>query len=143
MKDHWRSDATPTPNYDLQVEIIEGDPHGSDLVVGLNIRGDGRQDITRFIEATGTPPRAFVFLSPPSQGAQSIGGAEDACAMAQAVRERLGQILKSRQLRATRLFVYGPLALSVFLGQQLTSLGLVQLFEYQDPGYLPSCTLRT
>jgi hypothetical protein len=95
------------------------------------------------IEATGVAPNAFVFMSPPNQGAQSIGGAEDACAMAQAVRERLGEILKVRQLRMTRLFFYGPFALSVFLGQQLTSIGQVQLFEYQDPGYIPSCLLRT
>jgi hypothetical protein len=142
-KEHWRSDATPTPGYNLQVEIIEGDPKGGDLVLGLNIRGDGKQDIIRYIEATGTPPSAFVFMSPPTQGAQSIRGAEDACAMARAVRDRLGEILKSRQLRKTRLFVYGPFALSVFLGQQLTSLGQVLLFEYQDPGYVPSCTLRT
>jgi hypothetical protein len=52
--------------------------------------------------------------------------------MAQAVRERLGEILKVRQLRRTLLFFYGPLALSVLLGQQLTSIGKVQLFEYQD-----------
>ena len=66
-----------------------------------------------------------------------------ACAMARAVRDRLGETLKSRQLRTTRLFVYGPFAMSVFLGQQLTSMGQVQLFEYQDPGYVPSCALRT
>jgi hypothetical protein len=79
---------------------------GTDLVLGLNIRGDGRQDVMRYIEATGVAPNAFVFMSPPNQGAQSIGGAEDACAMAQTVRERLGEILKVRQLRMTRLFFY-------------------------------------
>ena len=142
-KEHWRSDATPTPRYALQVEIVEGSSDGTDLVLGLNIRGDGRQDVMRYIETTGVAPNAFVFMSPPNQGAQSIGGAEDACAMARAIRERLGEILKARQLRTTCLFFYGPFALSVFLGQQLTSIGQVQLFEYQDPGYVPSCLLRT
>ena len=125
------------------MEIVEGKSDGTDLVLGLNIRGDGRQDVMRYIEATGVVPNAFVFMSPPNQGSQSIGGAEDACAMAQAVRERLGEILKIRQVRMTRLFFYGPFALSVFLGQQLTSIGQIQLFEYQDPGYIPSCLLRT
>ncbi len=133
----------PTPGYALQVEIIEGRSDGTDLVLGLNIRGDGRLDVMRYIETTGVAPNAFVFMSPPNQGAQSIGGAEDACAMARAIRERLGEILKARQLRMTCLFFYGPFALSVFLGQQLTSIGQVQLFEYQDPGYVPSCLLRT
>lgn len=139
----WRSDATPTANYDLQVEVLEGDPQGSDLVVGLNIRGDGRQDIFRFIEETAMPPKVFVFMSPSTQGAQSLGGAEDACAMARMVRDRLGEILKSQQLRTTRLFFYGPFGLAVFLGQYLTSMGQVKLFEYQDPGYAQSCTLQT
>ena len=142
-KEHWRSDATPTSGYALQVEIVEGRSDGTDLVVGLNIRGDGRQDVIRYVETTGVAPNAFVFMSPPNQGAQSIGGPEDACAMARAVRERLGEILKARQLQTTRLFFYGPFALSVFFGQQLTSIGQVQLFEYQDPGYVPSCLLRT
>ena len=77
-------------------EIAEGKLDGTDLVLGLNIRGDGRQDVVRYIKSTGQIPNAFAFLSPPSQGAQSIGGAEDAVAMAQAVRERLGNILKAQ-----------------------------------------------
>lgn len=142
-KEFWRSDAAPTPGYALQTEITEADPSGTDLVVGLNIRGDGRADVVRYIESTGHAPNAFVFMAPPSQGAQSIGGDGDAVAMAMAVREELGKLLKARQLRMTRLFFYGPFALSVFLGQQLTSIGKIQLFEYQDPSYVPSCLLKT
>jgi hypothetical protein len=73
-RDAWRSDATPTPSYSLQEEIVEGVAGGSDLVLGLNTRGDGRQDVFNYTAASGQPPSAFVFLSPPSQGAQSIGG---------------------------------------------------------------------
>ena len=75
-------------------------------------------------------------------GSQSIAGAEEA-APARAVREQLGQLLKAHGIKRTRLFFYGPFALAVFLGQQLTAAGEIQLFEYQDPGYVPSCTLRT
>ena len=142
-REPWRSDAASTPGYTPQEEITEGRSDGTDLVLGLNIRGDGRQDVVRYVESTGQAPNAFVFMSPPSQGAQSIRGAEDAVTMARAIRERLGVILKARQLRRTRLFFYGPFALSVFLGQQLTSIGQIQLFEYQDPAYVPSCLLRT
>ncbi len=142
-KEAWRSDTPATNPYDLRVEVIEGSQEGGDIVLGLNIKGDGRQDIIKYVESTGNPPRIFAFMSPPSQGAQSIGGAGDACAFAQAVRENLGQLLKKYQLRKTHIFFYGPFALSVFLGQHLTSVGEIQLFEYQDPGYVPSCTLRT
>ncbi len=140
-KEAWRSDTTPRSPYDLQVDLIDGG--GADLVLGLNIRGDGREDILRYVDGTGEPPRLFAFMAPSSLGSQSIGGAEDACAFARAVREQLGQLLKTHGIRRTRLFFYGPLALAVFLGQQLTSVGEIQLFEYQDPGYVPSCTLRT
>jgi hypothetical protein len=142
-KEDWRSDAPDTNPYHLQVEVIDGSHGGPDIVLGLNIKGDGRQDIMRYVQSTGNPPRIFAFMSPPSQGAQSIKGAGDAVAFGQAVREKLGQLLKTHQLRKTRIFFYGPFALAVFLGQQLTSVGEIQLFEYQDPGYVPSCTLRT
>lgn len=142
-KDDWRSDATATNPYDLQVEVSDCSQEGTDIVLGLNIRGDGRADIMGYIESTGTPARIVAFMSPASQRAQSIGGAEDANAFARAVREHLGHLLKKHGLRRTIIFFYGPFALAVFLGQQLTSVGEVQLFEYQDPGYVPSCTLRT
>ena len=129
--------------YDLRTEMEEGRPDGVDLVLGLNIRGDGRQDVKRYIETTGEAARVFAFMSPSSQGSQAIGGSEDACAFARLVRDQMGQIAKTYSLRITRLFFYGPLALAVFLGQQLTSAGEIQLFEYQDPGYVPSCALRT
>jgi hypothetical protein len=142
-KDPWRSDATATNPYQLSTEIVEGVQDGTDIVLGLNIKGDGRQDILKYVESTGRSPRIFAFVSPPSQGAQSIRGAADAVAFGQAVREQLGSLLKKYDLRKTRVFFYGPFALAVFLGQHLTSVGEIQLFEYQDPGYVPSCTLRT
>jgi hypothetical protein len=143
LKGDWRSDATATSPYDLRVETIDGSDKGEDLVLGLNIKGDGRDDVIRYVETAGSTPRLLTFISPPSQGVQSIGGAEDACAFARASRDHLGQTLKNYRLSRTRIFFYGPFALAVFLGQQLTSVGQIQLFEYQDPGYVPSCTLRT
>ena len=143
MKDPWRSDAAATTSYELQIESVDGDIRGADLVLGLNIKGDGRGDVMRYIESTSPRPRIFAFMSPPSQGAQSIGAAGDAVAFSTAVRDQLGRLLKTYQLRRTRLFFYGPFALAVLLGQQLTSVGEIQLFEYQDPGYVPSCSFKT
>jgi hypothetical protein len=140
-KEPWRSDAVATNSYELQAELNDGD--GDDLVLGLNIRGDSREDVRRYIDASGDPPKLLAFMAPPSPGSQSIAGAEEACAFARAVREHLGQLIETHGIKRTRLFFYGPFALAVFLGQQLTSVGEVQLFEYQDPGYVPSCTLRT
>lgn len=142
-KDPWRSDANLTNLYHINVEIVEGVSEGTDIVLGLNIKGDGRQEVIKYVQSTGNIPRVFAFMSPPSQGGRSIGGAGDAVAFGQAVRENLGQLLKKHGLQKTRIFFYGPFALVVFLGQQLTSVGEIQMFEYQDPGDVPSCSLRT
>jgi hypothetical protein len=125
----------------MHVEVVDGG--GTDIVLGLNIRGDGCEDVRRYIKSTGVPPKLFAFMAPASPGSQSIAGSAEACAFAMAAREHLGALLKKNGVRHTRLFFYGPQALGIFFGQQLTSVGKVQLFEYQDPGYVPSVLLST
>lgn len=138
----WRSDVGPTRSYQVQSELIDGD--GKDIVLGVSISGDSRNDVLRYIENSATPPRLAAFMTPrPAPSSQSIGGADEARAFALAVREQLIQLVKTHGTERTRLFFYGPFALAVFLGQQLTSVGEIQLFEYQDPGYTPSCKIRT
>ena len=140
-KEPWRSDTQPMSPYEMHVDVVAGG--GEDVVLGLNIRGDGRNDVQRYIEGTGVPPKLFAFMAPAVSGSQSIVGAAEACAFAMAVREQLGVLLKKNGIRSTRLFFYGPQALAIFLGQHLTSVGKVQLFEYQDPSYVPSLLLST
>jgi hypothetical protein len=140
-REPWRSDATPASPYEMHVDVVDGG--GADIVLGLNIRGDGREDVRRYIDSTGIPPKLFAFIAPALIGSQSIAGSAEACAFAIAVREQLGTLLKKNAARNTRLFFYGPQALAMFLGQHLTSVGKVQLFEYQDPGYVPSVLLGT
>lgn len=140
---HWRSDVTASSPYKLVVDVVDGAIEGTDLVIGLNVRGDSRAEVIEYIASTGRPPRLFAFFSSPSVGALGIAGAEEAVAFAVAAREQIGTLLKQHRVSSSRLFFYGPFALAVFLGQQLTSVGKVELFEYQNPGYVPSCTLTT
>ena len=70
-------------------EELEGTADGTDIVLGLNIRGDGRQDMMKYVQSTGQIPRRFLFISPSIQGAQSIRGGGDAVAFAKTVREAL------------------------------------------------------
>lgn len=142
-KELWRSDSKPAVPYKLEVDVHDNDSDGVDLVLGLNIKGDGREDILRFTKSGGPIPRAYVFISPSSQGGQAIAGDAEACAFAVGVAEHHGVLLKKYNIRRTRLFYFGPQALAVFLGQRMTSVGKVQLFEYQDPGYVSSCTIQT
>lgn len=141
--EHWRSDAVATTPYQLQTEILDGVSDGGELVLALNIKGDGREDVRRYVATTNIRPKLYAFVAPPAQGAQAIRGSEDACAFALGLRNVLGELLKKHRPTRTHIFFFGPLALSIFVGQQLTSVGEVQLYEYQDPGYIPSCALRT
>ena len=142
-RENWRSDAPPTADYEIQTETIEAAAEGTELILALNIKGDGRDDVKRYVEGAGIRAKLYAFVSPPTQGAQSIRGAEDACAFALALRNYLGVLLKKHAVARTHLFFYGPLALSIFVGQQLTSIGEAQSYEYQDPTYVPSCAFRT
>jgi hypothetical protein len=138
----WRSDVEPAKPYAITVDLLDGG--GTDLFVCLSVRGDGREDVRRYIETTGIPSSLFATMSlARPAGGQSIEGPAEATAFAREARERLGQIIKEHGIRRTHLFFYGPFALAVFLGQQLTSIGELQLFEYQNTGYAPSCTIRT
>ena len=109
-KGTWRSDGTPASPYEMHVDVVDGGG-GADIVLGLNIRGDGREDVRRYIDSTGVPPKLFAFMSPASPGSQSISGSAEACAFAMAVREHL--VLKKNGVRNTRLFFYGPQALAI------------------------------
>jgi hypothetical protein len=139
----WRSDAIPAACYALDIDVLDNEANGVDLVLGLNIKGDGREDIMRFAKGGNVIPKAYVFLSPLSQGGQAIATDAEACAFAVNAAEHLVTLSKKYNVRMTRLFYYGPQALAVFLGQRMTSVGKVQLFEYQDPGYVPSCLIQT
>lgn len=79
-RDPWRSDSPATTPYELHVDVTEGSPDGADIVLGVNIKGDGREDILNYVNSTRNQPRIFAFMSPPSQGGQAIASAGDAIA---------------------------------------------------------------
>jgi hypothetical protein len=41
----WWSGVTPATPYEMHVDVVDAD--GADIVLGLNIRGDGREDVRR------------------------------------------------------------------------------------------------
>ncbi len=139
----WRSDVASRAPYEVRIEMVDGIKDAEDLVVGINVTGDGKADVVEFCSSSDKSPRLYVFLSGPVQGARGISGAEEAVAFAAEVREHIGRFLKLHRLSSTRLFYYGPFALAVFLGQRLTSMGTLHLFEYQNPGYVATCSLVT
>jgi hypothetical protein len=88
--------------------------------------------------------KALVAIEPPIGASPgSIADDVDAVSFAQEAREKIAEALHRYGVRKTHLFFFGPFGLAAFLGQRLTSLGVVQLYEFTEPGYAPSCTLKT
>ena len=140
----WRSDAEPTIGYQILTEAREMDTDGDSIAVLLNIKGDGIFDVEEYLKESGVQIKALVTMEPPSApGSLSIRNDGDAIAFANQARDMLQQLRRQHRTRMIHLFFFGPQALAVFLGNRLTSIGPVQLYEFQDPGYVPSYLLRT
>jgi hypothetical protein len=141
----WRSDAPPNKNYPLQLgPEIPIDRSGNSIALVFSIKGSAVQDVADYIRGRSLPVKAIVPVAPRSgAGALSIGDDREAVSLALIARDEHRKALERHGVRTTHLFFYGPLALSVFVGQLFTSVGRVQLYEFTDPGYAPSALIRT
>jgi hypothetical protein len=140
----WRSDAAPAEDYVLAVKEEARDPDGDSIAVLLNVKGDGVEDVLQYLEESGAAVKVLVTMEPPgAAGSLSIRNDREAVAFANQARDILQRVRKRYRTRTVHLFFYGPQALAVFLGQRLTSVGHVHLYEYQEPSYVPSCVLLT
>ena len=140
----WRSDAVPVAAYPLTAGETLGDSGGDSIAYVFNIKGDALRDVRGYIAESSLPIKAVVAVEPAgSPGALSIADDREAVSLALSARDELHKALARHDVRVTHLFFYGPFALSVFVGQLLSAIGRVQLYEFQDPGYVPTAALRT
>jgi SMODS-associated and fused to various effectors sensor domain len=141
----WRSDAPPQMNYGLQVQDeVTIDEKGDSIAVVFNIKGSALKDVGEYIRKHSLPVKVIIPIAPEGDArALSIADDGEAVSLALAARDELRKALDHRNIRATHLFFYGPFALAVFVSQLLTSIGRVHLYEFKDPGYIPSATIRT
>lgn len=139
----WRSDVEPDPLARLETREESSVEESNDLLAVVEITGDASQEIFRYIERQGISFRAGLFLYP-SEGTNefSVRGNAYATAFAQQVRTELRRARASHGTGTTHLFYFGPQSLAILLGQKLKNCGEIQLYEYQNPGYTPSCILR-
>ncbi|MFL6229715.1 MAG: SAVED domain-containing protein [Pyrinomonadaceae bacterium] len=119
-------------------------PSGDSIAYVFNIKGSALRDVRGYIEENSLPVKAILAVEPAgSFGALSIADDREAVSLALSARDELHKALTRHDVRITHLFFYGPFALSVFVGQLLAAIGQVQLYEFQDPGYVPSATLKS
>jgi hypothetical protein len=140
----WRSDAVSVAKYPLKAEETLGNPRGDSIAYVFNIKGNALRDVREYISRSSLSVKAVIAVEPAdSPGALSIADDREAVSLALGARDEMYKALTRHDVRMTHLFFFGPLALSVFVGQLLTAIGRVQLYEFQDPGYVPTATLRT
>lgn len=134
----------PVATYPVKVEETLGEPAGDSIAYVFNIKGNALRDVRQFIADSSLPVKAIVAVEPAgSPSALSIADDREAVSLALGARDELHKALTRHDVRLTHLFFYGPFALSVFVGQLLAAIGRAQLYEFKDPGYVPTATLKT
>ena len=145
----WRSDAEKLKNYNLKHETIDPATYGlatenHEIAVIFNITGQALEDVVGFLKANSVSVKQLILIHPSNPlGNLSIQNDSEAVSLASASKDIIKEMATRYKSRKTHLFYFGPLGLSIFLGQKLTSVGQVQLYEFQDPGYKESCLIKT
>lgn len=145
----WRSDVAPIAKYQLKINKVTSDsfnpdPNGNSIALVLSVTADATANVTDYIIDNSLPVKTIIAVEPSvGCGSLSIPNNEEAVSVALAARDTLKKALTNYKVSTTHLFFNGPLALAIFLGQKLTSVGCIQLYEFKDPGYIQSCTLKT
>ena len=145
----WRSDVVPVAKYQLKINEVTSDsfnpdPNGNSIALVLSVTADATSDVTAYIRDNSLPVKAIIAVEPSvGCGSLSIPNNKEAVSFALAARDTLKKTLTDYKVHFTHLFFNGPFALAIFLGQKLTSVGSIQLYEFKDPGYVQSCTLKT
>lgn len=145
----WRSDAQPEVSYKLveykiAPSTITLDINADSIAFVVSVTGKAQSEVVRFIEQQQLAVKEVIVIQPPnSLNTISIANNSEAVSFAISARDVLKQALSDYNVRSTHLFFFGPLNLAIFLGQRLTSIGCIQLYEFTDPGYVLSAKLRT
>ena len=138
----WNSNAVPiSPNFKFTYEEI--DNKGSDLLFVINVTGDARNAVLKANVDLKLNAKGILILGPTTPGSLSISNAGEAVGIATFAKDKLHTTIQAQNTKRTHLFYFGPQAVALFLGQRLTSVGEISIYEYQDPGYVSTLTFKT
>jgi len=120
------------------------DENSEEIAFVFNITGIAVDEVVKYFKDNQLAIKKLILVSPNKKpGNSSIQSDSEAITLASASKDILRQMQIKYKSQKTHLFYFGPLGLSIFLGQKLTSVGQIQLYEFQDPGYKPSCLIKT
>lgn len=139
----WQSNTPPDDTTQLDLTEETSEDNGTDLLVIFSVTGEARQEAIEFAKAQGLPIRATLHMMPAGGPHDfSVRDASHACALARKARQELRRARQQYGARTIHLFYFGPQSLAVLLGRKLNACGPIQLYEYQNSGYVASCLLR-
>ncbi|HRN49329.1 MAG TPA: SAVED domain-containing protein, partial [Niabella sp.] len=147
--DPWRSDAEKKLKYkpihsEISPSTLGIKSKGDELAIVFNITGKALSDVAGFFKSSAMPLKKIITIQPEAiPGTLSIKNDSEAVALASASKDIIKRMITKYNSKKIHLFYFGPYGLAVFLGQKLTSVGSIQLYEFQDPGYKPSCLLKS
>jgi hypothetical protein len=144
----WRSDASKIEKYKLSYTEVVPDKRiekrSSEIALVFSITGKAVPDVSSYFFTNSIAIKKIISIEPEnSPGNFSIQNDSEAVSLAGAAKDVVKEMITKHRATKVHLFYFGPAALAIFLGQKLTSLGTIQLYEYQDPSYKPSCMIKT
>lgn len=146
----WRTDARQLPGYALRTRALDASegfvatPDSDALLVVMAVTQPNTPNVARHLKESPLDFAAALEVQPfTGASSSSISGARDASSFALAMRDELKKQNISHGTDRVHLFYNGPLALGVMLGHWLSSVGEVRLYEWQQPGFASSFTLKT
>jgi hypothetical protein len=150
---HWRTDFSPSGDFQLAVsgkdgsadgEVISG--VGTTVACGISVTGSLDDDVRAHLsKLEGESVVAVLLLRPERElGRECLRGGADAVALSRGVKELLRPFVKHWGATRLLLYYFGPLSGACFMGHQLNAVCReIQIMEDQQPGYAPSFVLGT
>jgi len=144
MLSAWRSNCAKSTTYPVKISETALNPAADSIAYIFSISGHGFSEAQDFLHQSSIGAKALIVVEPVAgPGGLSIANGEEAVSLALVARDYLNKALSKYKVRQTHLFFYGPLGLAIFIGQKMTSLGDILLYEYQSPGYVKTFCLKT
>lgn len=124
------------PERELWVEALtEAESNSRDIAIGIGVSRDVSEDMTRTLLRHGLDPDVCIALTPRGGASNAAIALTDSSLqhrMAVSAVQRIIDAQARRGVGVVHLFAAIPGTLAVLIGQQLTNIGRVQLYDFDN-----------
>lgn len=139
---YWSTDSIQQEALHLDIVELEGVSSGKDVVIGIGITDDVKPRVDQFLARTSLKGCATLYLHPSDGPGPLTVNENNVGALAISIKQHMRRFADQQRARIIHLFYFGPLGLSVLLGQKLNGLPDIQCYERDKlEGYVSSCLL--